>query len=92
MAQDQALSKEIFVELLAHLEDDWEGASNDKERDAVLEFASVSIIGFLCGLRGEERMKVDTSGLLKYIETGAQDWEHPHVVVTLNWAIEGRDG
>jgi len=92
VVQDVALSKEIFLMMISHLEEDWEAARNDMDRDAVCEFATILITGFLCGLRGEEIMKMDISGLLRYIETGAQHREHPHVVVALVGRLKGEMG
>jgi hypothetical protein len=62
---DFALLKELCHELLAQLEEDFGRAQSDRERAEVVEFAHVLTFGYLCGLRGEEIMKVDASGLLK---------------------------
>ena len=62
VVQDYSLSKGVFLALLVHLEEDLEAAKNDKERDAVIEFAVTLLSGFLCGLWGEEVLKMDISG------------------------------
>ena len=62
------------------------------DRDALCEFATILITGYLCGLRGEEIMKMDISGLLRYIEAGAQHREYPHVVVALIGRLKGETG
>lgn len=92
VVQDVALSKKLFLALLTHLEEDWEAATNDTDRDVLCEFAAILITGFLCGLRGEEIMKMDVCGLLRYIEMGAQDMDHPHVVVALIGRLKGETG
>jgi hypothetical protein len=58
-------------------------------RGKVAEMAFVLVSGYCCGLRGEEIVKADLAGLLKYREVGKQDAEHPHVIVPL---IRGRNG
>ncbi|CAJ1962796.1 unnamed protein product [Cylindrotheca closterium] len=93
VVQDYALSRKIFLELLRHLEDDWNGAhENPIERDGIAEFAGVLLIGFLLGLRGEEIVKTDISGLLKYIDVGALDPDHPHVIIPLIGRLKGETG
>ena len=60
------------------LEDDWQVAETDAERLEIETVAMVFLCGFLCGLRGEEIMKVDISGFLKYLDAGAEDVLRPH--------------
>ena len=66
--QDFALSRTIFKAMLVHLESDWKASLSDEDRDEIVEFACALIAGFLVGLRGEEIVKMDSSGLLKYID------------------------
>lgn len=89
---DYALSKEIFKELLADLEQDHRAAGDDAQvKDDVVEFANLLIFGYLNGLRGEEIMKVDLHGLLKHLDEGAAD-THPHVAVPLLGRLKGETG
>ena len=39
--------------------------------------------GLLCGLRGEEIMKVDFGGLMKYLDPGRDHATCPHLIVAL---------
>jgi hypothetical protein len=48
--------------------------------------------GFLCGLRGEEIMKVDLGGLIKYLETGRNHGACPHLIVALLGRLKGETG
>jgi hypothetical protein len=50
----------------------------DQIWDTIAEFANLLIFGYICGLRGEELVKVDLSGFLKYLEIGSQHPEFPH--------------
>jgi hypothetical protein len=92
VVSDFALSVEIFRELLAGLEEDFQEAPSMTERDQLTEFANLIIFGFCCGLRGEEIVKVDVSGFLKYLEVGADHDECPHVVVPLLGRLKGEMG
>lgn len=89
---DYALSKEILMELLEDLEFDYQRAETDAEKDEIVWFANLLVIGFLNGLRGEEIMKVDVAGLLKYLDVGAADEKHPHVIVPLIGRLKGETG
>ena len=89
---DFALSKILFYELMVQLEFDWKST---RDADLLLDIEKFSLIlisGFLCGLRGEEIMKVDISGLMKYIDVGAADREHPHAVIPLLGRLKGETG
>jgi hypothetical protein len=48
--------------------------------------------GFLCGLRGEEIMKVDLGGLIKYLEVGRNHPTCPHAIVALLGRLKGETG
>jgi hypothetical protein len=48
--------------------------------------------GFLCGLRGEEIMKVDLGGLIKYLEPGRNHGACPHLIVALLGHLKGETG
>jgi hypothetical protein len=74
---DYALFKEIYLELIDQSESDWEDNESNEERDEVAEFAHLLNSGFLCGLRGEEIVKLDISGFLKYINIAAKDPKYP---------------
>jgi hypothetical protein len=93
VVQDYALLRNISIELIRNLEEDWEEAEgDDTRRDEVVTFAAILVIGFLLGLRGEEIVKTDISGLLKYIEVGAQNPDHKHVIVPLIGRLKGETG
>ena len=92
LVTDFALSKEIFVELVDHLDYDYGRCDTDGEKDKVVEFANVLIMGYVNGLRGEEIMKIDAAGLLKYLDTGAQHQKFPHVIVALVGRLKGETG
>jgi hypothetical protein len=89
---DYAVSKEIVVALLRDLEDDWSSAATDKERFKLARMAMLLLCGYLCGLRGEEIMKVDIAGFLKYLDTGAEDSVRPHAIVPLLGRLKSEIG
>ena len=80
------------MELVTQLELDWNEATTDGERDLVVEFAVLVIIGYLLGLRREEIVKVDIARLGKYIDVGGQHEEHPHVIIPLVGSLKGETG
>jgi hypothetical protein len=83
VCSDFALSKALFLELVDDLENDWDDCQDEGERFRVAGFAMVLLSTFLCGLRGEEVMKSDIAGLLKYLDIRATDIFHPHVIIAL---------
>jgi hypothetical protein len=89
---DYALSKEIYLELIDQLEADWEDTQSNEEQDEVAEFAHLLNSGFLCGLRGEEIVKLDILGFLKYLNIAAKDPKYPHVVNPLIGRLKGETG
>ena len=58
----------------------------------IAEMAFVLVTGYCCGLRGEEIVKVDLGGLIKFLEVGRNNVEHPHVIVPLIGRIKGETG
>jgi hypothetical protein len=88
---DFAVTSQIIKALLSTLNEEWEDAASWKTRTEIAEMAFVLVTGFCCGLRGEEIPKIDLAGLLKYLEVGKLDTEHPHVVVPLLGRIKGDD-
>ncbi len=66
--------------------------SDDAARDKLIEFANLLHFGYCCGLRGKEIVKVDVSGFLKYLVTGGEHVECPHVVVPLLGRLKGETG
>jgi hypothetical protein len=48
-----------FNKIIAMLELKWIEATTEAERDKITEFVSLMMFGFVCGLRGEEIVKVD---------------------------------
>eukprot|EP00980_Cylindrotheca_fusiformis_P031013 scaffold25703_cov171-Cylindrotheca_fusiformis.AAC.2 len=89
---DFALSKPIYRELLRELERDYQASTSDEERFKVAEFANLLNFLYLTGLRGEEGMKIDVSGFLKYLEIGYEHPTHPHVVLPLLGRLKGEQG
>jgi hypothetical protein len=89
---DFAVTAGIINALLNGLDEEWNDAPNWKMRLETVEMAFVLVSGYCCGLRGEEIMKIDLAGLLKYLEIGRQDAEHPHVIVPLLGRIKGETG
>lgn len=90
---DFALAKDILVCLIEDLEEDYAAAEGDVSlQDEIVEIANVIIIGYLNGLRGEEIVKIDANGLLKYLDAGARHPNHPHVIVPLVGRLKGETG
>lgn len=89
---DYALSIKLYWELVGQLERDWNGTKSEARRFGIAEFANLINFSFLAGLRGEEVMKVDLAGFLKYLDVGAEDPDHPHVMVTLLGRLKGETG
>jgi hypothetical protein len=89
VCSDFALSKPLFLELVDDLEDDWDDCQNEVERFKVAGFAMVLLSTFLCGLGGEEVMKSDIAGLVKYLDIGVTDIFHPHVIIAFLGRLKG---
>jgi hypothetical protein len=89
---DFAVTADIMNALLVTLNEEWEDATTLETRAKVAEMAFVLVSGYCCGLRGEEIVKADLAGFLKYLEVGRQDVEHPHVIVPLIGRIKGETG
>jgi hypothetical protein len=62
------------------------------ERKRIADSGFVIAAGFLCGLRGEEIMKVDLGGLIKYLESGRNHATCPHLIVALLGSLKGETG
>ncbi len=77
------LSLMVLHELIEQLDREFRGARTDRERYDIVEMAMFLLIGYLLGLRGEEILKVEVTGLLKYFEAGKRHARHPHVMITL---------
>jgi hypothetical protein len=92
VVSDYAVSAEIFKELLAGLDLDWEEATSEAARDKLIEFANLLFFGYCCGLRGKEIAKVDVAGFLKYLVKGSEHDECLHVVVPLLGRLKGKTG
>ena len=89
---DFAVTADIMRALLGTLNEEWEDAATDLARTKITEMAFVLVSGYCCGLRGEEIVKADLAGFLKYLVVGKQDAEHPHVIVPLIGRIKGETG
>ena len=92
VVSDFALSQSIFKELVHDLELDWAQAQSEDEREKLVDVGNVIIMGYLLALRGEEIVKVDASGFLKYLDVGARHEEYPHVIVPLIGRLKGETG
>ena len=77
VVSDYGLSIEIFNEIMESLELEWREATTEAERDKITEFANLMVFGFVCGLRGEEIVKVDIAGFLKYLQVSRDHPECP---------------
>jgi hypothetical protein len=80
------------LELLRALNEEWKDSTTWEGRAKIVEMAFVLVTGYCCGLRGEEIVKIDLAGLLKYLEIGSLDIEHPHLIVPLIGRIKGETG
>jgi len=82
---DHGLSMDVMHALLKNLNRDWTkcGVLDWEAKLRVSEFALVLVIGFCLGLRGEEIMKVRTTGFFNFFKFGRGHDRHPHVVVQL---------
>ena len=89
---DFAVTSEIINALLVTLNEEWEDAISLEARAKISEMAFVLVAGYCCGLRGEEIVKIDLAGLVKYLQVGKEDTEHPHVIVPLLGRIKGETG
>jgi hypothetical protein len=85
-------TSEIVKELLEQLDSEREVATGNRERKRIADMAFVITAGFLCGLRGEEIMKLDLGGLIKYLEPGKNHVACPHLIVALLGRLEGESG
>ena len=84
MRTNFAVTSDIVNALLVTLNEEWEDASGSlKARAKISEMAFVLVAGYYCGLRGEEIVKIDLAGLVKYLQVGKEDAKHPHVIVPL---------
>ena len=89
---DYAVTLEIVKELLEQLDSEWGVASCDSERKRIADMGLVIAAGFLCGWRGQEMMKVDLGGLMKYLEPGRDHATCPHLIVALLGRLKGDNG
>lgn len=89
---DFALSKPIYLELVNQLESDWDDALDVDTKYEVALFATLLNALYLTGLRGEEGMKLDLAGFLKYLDVGATDPKHPHVILPILGRLKGETG
>jgi hypothetical protein len=89
---DYAVTSRIVKELLEQLDSEWEAATHERERKRIADMGFLISAGFLCGLRGEEIMKIDLGGLIKYLEGGRVHLECPHVIVALLRRLKGETG
>jgi hypothetical protein len=89
MVSNYALSKALYIELIKQLKEDLEDAYTNAEQDKVGLFANLLNFWYLCGLRGEEIMKMDIMGFLKYLDAGAADLNNPHVIALLIGRLKG---
>jgi hypothetical protein len=64
----------------------------EAEKNKITLFANLLSFGYLSGLWGEEIMKADVSGFLKYLDVGAQDLNNPRVIVPLIGRLKGEIG
>jgi hypothetical protein len=89
---DYAVTSEIVKELLDQLDSEWEVATSDAEKKRIADMGFLIAAGFLCGLRGEEIMKVDLGGLTKHLDKGRDHAACPHLIVPLLGRLKGETG
>jgi hypothetical protein len=89
---DFAITSDIVRALLDVLNEEWEDAIDWKAKTKIAEMAFVIVARYCCGLRGEEIVKINLAGLLKYLEVGKLDTACPHVIVPLIGRIKGETG
>jgi hypothetical protein len=92
--QIHLVKRDLYVELIKHLEEDWEDTYTNAEQDKeVALFVNLLNFRYLCGLSGKEIMKTDISpGFLKYLNVGAADLNNPDVIVPLIGRLKGETG
>jgi hypothetical protein len=78
--------------LLSQLDLEWEASTAVRERKRIADVGFLLSSGFLCGLRGEEIMKIDLSSVIKYLEVGGRHPTCPHVIVALLGRLKGETG
>jgi hypothetical protein len=88
---DFALSIQVLHRILGHLDNEWTKARTSAGRQAVVEIAIFLVVAFGLGLRGEEVVKMDIAGFLKYFEAG-RDHLSPHVMIPLLGRFKGETG
>jgi hypothetical protein len=89
---DYAVTLALVKELLEQLSSEWTVSVNARERKRIADMGFLLSAGFLCGLRGEEIMKVDLGGLIKYLEVGCVHPWNPHLAVALLGRLKGEIG
>lgn len=86
---DRALSVPIVIEFLRQLDLEWDDPLFDKFK--VASEGAFYVIGFCCGLRGEEIPKADLQGILRHWEESGRS-NPMHVVVALLGRFKGETG
>jgi hypothetical protein len=89
---DYAVTSAIMKELLEQLDSEWETSNSDQEKRRTLNMGILLSAGFVCGLGGEELMKIDLGGLMKYLAPGRNHVTCPHVIVALLGRLKGETG
>lgn len=86
---DRAVSIPIMLELFRQLESEWHDACSD-QFEVALE-GVLYVIGFCCGLRGEELPKADLQGTLRHWDESGRSIPK-HVIVALLGRFKGETG
>jgi len=92
--QDEPLSMELLLAILALAEEDWKKSKTEKEKTLIEETMCFITLGFLLSLRGEEIPLINLQGLIEYWSSGT-DGSVPqlekHIMVTLRGRFKGED-
>jgi hypothetical protein len=86
---DYAVTSQIVKECLEQLDLESKITTNDRERKHINNMGFLISANFLCGLRGEEIMKINLGGLIKYLEAGGSHMECPSCQCSIVGKIEG---
>jgi hypothetical protein len=81
--QDTALSTSVILELLRHLEYDWEACSNMEARRSLCTLGAYICIAFCGSFRGTEVFQVGCAGLRSYLRGPVDPNLPPHVIIPL---------
>ena len=89
--QNEALTSDMLNALDELVERRWRETKDEKERERLEELMSYIVIGFCCGLRGEEVPMVALNALI-YFWDETRDSSEPHIMIGLWGRFKGEEG